>query len=241
MRSIMAILLLLTAPAFADRASEDALLAKARSTYLNDPAMEKNALAASQGRASRQGEVLTLTRATGKPVTLRNHLKPCDGISEEPVGDCLRFNLVADLPSRHAYVVAKAGYEGCAELLLVDDRKGRQTTFADVPVFSPDDERLLIQNECEMDGSVSENHFEIWKRAGDGWALEWFYTTEQAMAADKTLKTMFSSNVVSWRGNRIDLTLSAPAYGQSEARHWTGTLTRIHGRWVLKAGKLHSP
>lgn len=232
-----AVVLLLTAPACADRASEDALLAKARSTYLNDPAMEKAAIAASPKRATRTGATLRLERI-GRPLTLTDTRAACDDDSPRfDAGTCARYDLVADLRTRHAYLVVKGGYEGCGDLLLIDDRSGRQTLFADVPTFSPDGERLLIQNECEAEGSASDNHLEIWRRQADGWVLEWAYTDEAAYAADPDLKRIFHSTVVAWQGDRIVL-----AFSDSDAgRHWTGSLTRIEGRWVLKAGKLQSP
>ena len=235
--AILAVLVVLSTPAFADRASEDGLLARARSTYLNDPAMEKNALAASQGRATRNGEALLLRLAGSKPLRLASNTPPCADTIDLPVDACLQYSLVADLPSRHAYLVAKSGYEGCADLLLIDDRSGRRTNFADVPVFSPDGERLLIQNECEADGSASNNHLEIWRRQSDRWVLEWAYTDEQAYAADPALKSIFRSHVLSWQGDRIALTFS----DSDLARHWSGTLTRRDGHWVLQAGKLASP
>jgi hypothetical protein len=238
MRTVIAILLLLTAPAFADRASEDALLTKARGNTVRAPAIEKAALAAAAGRVERNGDVLTLHFLNRTTQRLTDHRKACEDTDpKQPIDDCLIYQLSADLPSRHAIVVTKNLYEGCGEALVFDDRSGRSTKFADVPVFSPDGQRLLIQNDCEADGSASDNHLEIWKRAGDGWVLEWAYTDQQAFAADKALKNVFHSEVLAWSGDEITMRF----IDRGDERHWTGTLTRIKGRWVLKAGKLHSP
>lgn len=241
MRTIIAVLLLLTAPAFADRTSEDALLTQARTNTIRAPAVEKAALAAAAGRVDRNGDVLTLHFLNHTTLRLRDHRKACEDTDPKmPIDDCLIYQLSADLPSRHAIVVTKNLYEGCGEALVFDDRTGRQTRFADVPVFSPDGKRLLIQNDCEADGSASDNHLEIWKRTGSGWVLEWAYTDREAYAADKALTNVFHSTVASWQGDRIAMTFSAAALAQTNER-WSGTLTRIDGRWVLKAGKLHSP
>lgn len=237
-RAMAAIWLLLASPVLADRTSEDAALAAARREYLNRPGMEADALAAAHGRAVRKGDGLSLNLANRPTVTLADNGAAC---ADDNAVDCVRFTLVADLPSRHAYLVAKSYYEGCADLLLIDDRSGRQSTLADVPVFSPDGERLLIQNECEADGSASDNHLEIWRRQRDGWILEWAYTDQQAYAADKSLQNVFLSNVVSWQNDRITMTFIDRAYGEVPERRWLGALSRIHGRWVLKAGMLHSP
>jgi hypothetical protein len=242
MRSIIAFLLLLTAPAFADGASEDALLARARANTVRAPVVEKAALAAAAGRAERSGDMLMLHVLNHTTLLLEDNRKACDGTDPKlPVDACLIYQLSADLTSRHAIVVTKNFYEGCGEALVFDDHHGRPTTFADVPVFSPDGQRLLIQNECEADEPASGNHLEIWKRAGEGWMLEWAYTDREAYAADNTLKNVFRSSVNSWRGDRIALTFSVPAFAQANERHWTGTLTRVKGRWVLQAGALHSP
>lgn len=214
------------------------MLAKARRDYLNNPAMEKEALAASNGRATRRGATLLLQRAGHKPVQRSDNKPACDDEgSRFDAAQCTRFTLVADLPARNAYLVARSGYEGCADLLLIDDRSGRETVFADVPVFSPDGQRLLIQNECEADGSASDNHLEIWRRQNGGWVLEWRYTDAEAYAADPTLKRLFRSNVVAWQGDHIVLTF----INTETAQHWTGTLDRQSGRWILAAGPLHSP
>ena len=214
------------------------MLAKARSDSLNNPAMEKAALAASHGRATRRGATLLLQRAGHQPKHRTDNRPACSDLGPQfDASECTRYTLVADLPTRGTYLVARTGYEGCADLLLIDDHSGHESVFAEVPVFSPDGRRLLIQNECEADGSASENHLEIWRRQNDGWVLEWRYTDAEAYAADPTLKNVFHSNVVAWQEGRIALSFT----DADSARRWSGTLERQNGQWVLKAEALHSP
>jgi hypothetical protein len=223
-------LMVLAAPAIAGRAEEDAALAAANRDHENRPGMEFDALAASHGRAARHGEVLTLALTRGAPVVLTSNRAAC---ADDDVANCERFTLVADLKSRHTYLVAKSGYEGCADQLLIDDRSGRQTVFGAIPVFSPDGHRLLVQNECEADDH--DNHFEIWRRRGDGWALEWAYTDKQAYAADPTLEGPYHTDVTAWVRSHITLAFSTPEGSRHPARAWTGTLAHDRGGWQLHA------
>jgi len=172
---------------------------------------------------------LTLSLTHGSPVVLTGNSAACN----DGPGNCLRFELAADLPTRHAYLVAKSGYEGCADLLLIDDRSGRQTTFGAAPVFSPDSQRLLIQNECEADDH--DNHFEIWRRRGDGWALEWAYTDKQAYAADPILEGPYHTEVTAWVGSRVTLAFSTREGSRDHGRAWTGTLEHDSEGWKLLA------
>lgn len=239
--AVLAVLaVLLSAPsALADAKSEDAAIAAARRHHLNQRGMETEALKAAAGKAARQGERLILTLAgAGKPQIFADNRKAC---SDDNAADCARYRLVAALPSRHAFLVSKSVYEGCADLILVDDRSGRRTTLSEVPVFSPDGERLLVQNDCEMGGGADEHHLEIWKRAGDGWKLEWSYTDDQAMAAEPKLMNLFHSQVASWDGDRITLRFTATIDGFASDQHWTGTLTRTPKGWRLEAGRFHTP
>ena len=230
LRAAFVALVMCALPALADRVSDDATLAAARREHENRPGMEADALAASHGRAERHGNILTLALSRGTPVALTSNSAAC---ANDDAVNCERFTLVADLKSRHAYLVAKSGYEGCADNLLIDDRSGRQTMFGDVPVFSPDDQRLLIQNECEAD--EHHNHFEIWRRQGDVWILEWAYTDREAYAADPALKSVYHTDGVDWRDDRITLAFSTHEMLGAPARHWTGTLTRMPDGWHLWA------
>jgi hypothetical protein len=242
LRAAMCATFLFAVPASANRASEDAALARARTGYLNSRSMEADAIAVARGRVIRSHAVLTLALAERKPLRLINTKRACsDSDPQFDASGCTRYELVAALPTRRAYLVAKGGYEGCADLLLIDDRSGRQSALAEVPVFSPDGERLLIQNECEADRSASDNHLEIWRRQRDGWVLEWAYTDQQAYAADKSLQNIFLSNVVSWQDDRITMTFIDRTHDKVPERRWPGTLSRVHGRWVLNAGMLRSP
>src|ERR1700761_4264777 len=154
MPSLKAVVLLITlaaAPAaYADRQAEDAQLSSALAAEYDPQKMvslEPGVIAASGARSKRDGATLTLNVAQGPAVKLANDESGC----EPPNADrtrCYSFSLLADLPSRHAFLVAQSYDEG-GKIVMVDDRTGMRTDFTELPRFSPDGTMLLIISEDE--------------------------------------------------------------------------------------------
>ena len=199
----------------ADRAAEDAALA--------GRLPENQVLAGSGGRAARVGDELILTLADNR--TLVFHGQEC-GAGKSA---CRSFRLAADLPSRHAFLIALRQDGRAAGYVLLDDRDGARVNLDGLPVFAPDDSRFLLA----LDGVGDNPHaFEIWRRGDKGWALEWSYGWKRAFDSDPNLQRRpWRARVVRWTGERIDLAFSA------SARRWKGALVHGADGWrLLRAG-----
>jgi len=191
-------------------------------------------IANSHSRARRDGDNLTLTFANGHTMTLHNDNKGC----EDGPDHCDSYMLAAEVPQFHWFLVFEAFYEG-GNFYLIDDRSGRKTRIPYWPVFSPDGQRILIQNDDEV--SDHDNNLEIWRRDGDGAVLEWSHSVKQANAELPSLFGFYYTSVANWRGDRIDLALSSTAQFDVKtkkvmpAQNWTGMLIHENGEWKLQA------
>jgi len=205
----------LSACASLDRGREDAQLsALGAAAYdaTSTRGLEADVLAHSGARATRQGDTLSLATEKAGAVALTD--KP--GCEDATDNRCIFYTLGADLPSRHAYVIAISYYEG-ANFLLVDDRTGRRTEIAGPPRFAPGDDDLFltIDNDEESDWP----NIEIWRRSGDGVARVF----SQRAAGLTTFE--------GWDARGIHLRMvSVPG---EPARHWMGTVHRDASGWHL--------
>lgn len=186
------------------------------------------------GRVTVRPHSLTLFPANAKPVTLRD--RDCVPENVDNV-DCQHFELAADLPSRHFFLVWRQDYEGGAYFLF-DDRSGRKTPIDAAPIFSADGRRFLSQNDNVA--TDHENNLEIWRRAGDHAVIEWAHSVRQA-DIEMPLRPLYHTEMVSWQDNRISLAFSSGAgYDTNRkqvrpALHWTGELVRTSAGWQLNA------
>lgn len=183
------------------------------------------------GRAVRSNGDLTFKLANGKSLTLQDDNRGCSGDDNNPVELCHRFTMLADLPSRHFFLVVEGYYEG-ADFFLIDDRTGRETQIDAVPIFSPNGEYFLVQDDNEA--SEHENNLEIWRREGDGAVLEWAHSISQAIQ-ETPQGLLYHTEVISWTGDEIALQFSIGAYAQRPALKWTGSLKRQSDGWHLTA------
>lgn len=211
----------------ADSSAEDAWLRRAYADGTLDT--ESIALPAAKGRIARRGDDLILTLANGKTLVLHSDVKGChDGYEH-----CDGYRLIADLPSRHFYLVDESYYEG-GDTRLIDDRTGRVTTIASIPVFSPDGARFLVRNE-DVTGETEGDNLEIWRRDGDGAKREWSANLDAANTGVPQTFGVYHIEVVSWTGDRIALSITSDDSGAKPAKSWHGSLLRDGRGWHLDA------
>jgi hypothetical protein len=208
---------------WASRQTEDVRLR----TELMRPAPRANpepgALAESKGKARRNGNVLISRTHRAGDIRLRSHDKACT--DENAPGPCVWYRLVADLPSRHAYVVEQGLYED-GHTLLIDDRTGRRTILPGTPLFSPDSQELIAAA-CNIQ-SVCDHDLEIWKRSGDRFVFEWGHDPVD-------LQELASIDMERWdEPDRVTVDFSTLGYFPPPG-HWQAVITRQGGQWRLDA------
>jgi hypothetical protein len=149
LQSIVVGVLLATAIASlsrADGAREDEQLnaAVAVENYRGDfRALEKLVLQTTHARAYREDGRLTLLLGDDHELTFQDQEGP--GVARGLVIVYLSYYLLADLPSRHAFVVLETHpYSGGRPYVwLIDDREGRQTRLPAVPQFGPESREFI--------------------------------------------------------------------------------------------------
>ena len=211
--------------ASADWAAEEAVLKTATAAVGETQqlqALEPKALAASRGRATRTGQTLVLRRKKGPTIALKTRNRCESGSSTHE--RCRSFVLMADLPSQHCYVVAVTYYEGL-DILLIDDRTGRQTKLRGAPSFAPDGAYFLVVDNNEAYGSLG---LELWRRQGDGAEREWTHGNSEDPVEHLT-------EVVAWAGDVIELDMRSTDHGDSPDEHWRGRVRRLDSGWQLEA------
>ncbi len=193
--------------------------------------LEPQALAFAKARATRESGSLHLKLSGGDVLNLQNGAGDCSLTA----ADCLHYIFTADLPARHAFLVLEARYEG-GDWILIDDRTGMRTKLDAVPVFSPDNERLLILSQNEAYGGFFG--IEIWRRMGDAAVREWSHSLagdapEFGGAKASCPAETFAENAA-WRGNRrIAFELhSSASFGCAEAS-WPSLIEYGPGGWRL--------
>jgi hypothetical protein len=212
--------------ALADRQAEDAQLNAAAAVEYETSktiALEPGIIAATHGRAGRDGASLVLKIAHGLPLTLTSDKSGCEPPKFDE-GKCYGFTLVADLPSRHAFVVADSDYEG-GKAELIDDRTGTRTKLSQIPRFSPEGDLLLVfSNSDAGDGGL----IQLWRRHGDQISKEWEISRDEAEGIG-----YYQTALVGWRHDEIRLDLTTPQMNGKPEVHHPATLTRGKSGWRL--------
>ncbi len=179
---------------------------------------EGPALASTAGRAMRKGDDLILALGNGQKVSFHSNCPPDSGSS------CDGYALIAYLPSVHLFVVLEYFYED-AEYWLINDQTGRKTNIRSVPIFSPDRERFLVQDDDMINDHP--NNLEIWRRVDDGAVLEWAHPYTLIDQEIPGFKGLYHTDADWHEADRIALNFSAD-YG---ATKWLGSITREKGGW----------
>ncbi len=209
--------------AHASRMEEDAQLTAALTAEYETNkmvALEPGVIDASQGRAKRDGANLTLKVVHGPAVTLTDDKSGCEAPGTIDEKKCYSFTLVADLPSRHAFIVSENFYEG-GNILLIDARTGARAEFSKVPRFSPNGSLLLVISNSE---ASDDPRIQLWSRKGNRITKEW--EVPDAVADQQT-------EFVTWNDSGIQLDLWHPAFDKEPERHRLATLARGKSGWEL--------
>lgn len=220
--AIFLVPLLAAAAAHADRQAEDAELNAAFAVEY-DPqktiALEHGVIAASAGRARRDGATLTLNIEKGSAVTLTNDESGCEPEHPEH-SKCYDFTLLADLPGRHAFLVAQSYDEG-GSIVMIDDRTGRRTQFPELPRFSADGTLLLVITSYEeSDGGL----IQLWSREDDTARKLW--TLPDTIDAEQV-------DFVAWNDDGIQLDLSFSQGDDKPELHRPAVLAKGPSGWAL--------
>lgn len=222
-----------TSPLHADSATEDLWLAKL--AVAEDPmeeeseaskrflaSVERNALTSAKGRAERKADKLIFTLLDGKKLELSD--LACSDEGERRETDCHSYQFMADLPSRHAFLLRKVLYEGF-NFLSVDDRTGTQTKIAGIPMFSEKGDKFVEIDNDYAYGNVGS--IAIWSLASGRPEIEW-------QLADADSRVFHLSRVVRWKGDRIDLLFwTLEWYGHPE-QSWPAALIHDANGWHLE-------
>jgi hypothetical protein len=212
-----------------DKAPEKAFL---QPDYLHPD--EAASIANSNGRARRTGDDLVLTFADGHTKSFHNDDKGC----EDGPDHCHSYVLATALPNFHWFLVVERFYEG-GKFDLYDDRDGLTTELPYGPVFSPDGQRILIQND-DVTSEFPGDNLEIWRREGNRMEREWSANPDKSDTGVPR-GMPYHSEVQSWQGDRITLTFSEPGIydlktrTSAPERSWPATLTREADGWHLRA------
>lgn len=191
----------------------------------NDACLARKGEPLRPGVAERHGDTLVLAAGIRR-LSFTDNRKACDAGEAQ---DCAIYALVANVPGSLA--VQKFLHEG-SDTTLIDTRSGKQTLLSGVPVFSPTGREFAVTQFSDE----SDNNLEVWRRDGDGAALEWAHPFKQSWKDDAALPQTPASTppvfrVAAWRGDRIALAVST----DDQRHHWSGTLTRDAKGWHLSA------
>jgi len=190
-------------------------------------------IAASHGRAERTGDDLVLRFANGHSRTFHNDDKGCpDGGPDH----CDSFVLIGDLPAFHWFILFEALYEG-GRFQLFDERDGLPTAIPYWPSFSPDGERMLIQND-DASGFFEGDALEIWRRDGYRMKREWIANPDEADTGVRT-DSILHTKLLSWAKDlitlefRVDSNFDTRTRQLTPERLWIGTIARGAQGWSL--------
>jgi len=115
-------------------------------------------------RVKRAGARLELRLADGRWLEISDAQKPGDETS------VIQFNFREFLPEIDCYLLHRQHYEG-ADYLLIHARAGSRYELHDVPVVSPDRQRLATASDG-VAGGYNPNAVQIWRLTKDGLELE---------------------------------------------------------------------
>lgn len=221
-------------PALRDSVVEDAQLhavAAADGTRKLE-ALEPLALRVSKGRASRDTGALALRLAGGRILRLENGRGDCTFTA----ADCLNYIFGADLPSRHAFLVFAARYEG-GEWYLIDDRTTKRTQLDAPPLFSPDGARFLVVADDEAYSSFFG--LEIYRMQSDSAAVEWRHSLASNAPEFMGREPPFCPGLtipvdVSWQDNfHVALHLKSLGFDDCHEHFWPASIELQPDGWRL--------
>jgi len=122
--------------------------------------LEREAIAAVSGSVRRTGEILDIELVNGLHRTYLN----CNFGTDASTG----YSYIGSLLDRTFHVISIGGYECRFGILLLDAANGKETLLNDLPVVSPDNQRLLTFN-SEPDGYCGRSQIQIWRiESGQG-------------------------------------------------------------------------
>lgn len=127
---------------------------------------EANVIAAAPERAKREGSELLLK--VGQGTWQKFVTRSCEPASWDNKY-CFSHYLMASLPSRHLYVLAK-GYSEESDTILVDDRTGQELVVGGFPMFGDDAQRFIVLFKDDSDQAA---HAAIYQLTSTIPQLEW--------------------------------------------------------------------
>jgi hypothetical protein len=205
----------LSSASLAQTTQLDKLCDNIENSYECAQAIEKQQLKNSENaqRVIRRGGQLRLKLNNGRWQTLKDY----QGNDEDYV---VNYNFREYLPEL-GYVVHRQFYEG-RDYLMIHDASGRQFNLQDVPVVSPDRQRLVTASNGIM-GGYDPNAIQIWRATPRGLVLE------------QTIKPQaWGPSDAKWIDNqRISLTKNLPSADGSTTRQVPATLI-LRGRWRVQ-------
>lgn len=194
--------------------------------------LEPRAVELSRGRAMREAAALALKLTGGSILRVENGHGDCTLTAV----DCLRYIFAADLPSRHAFLVFAARYEG-GEWYLIDDHTAKRTRLDAPPMFSPDGAHFLAVANDEAYSSFFG--LEIHSTGNDSAMLEWRHSLAgdapelKGHEPSSCLGETLPSGAV-WHDNaHIALQLKSPGSLGCPEHSWSATIELAPGGWRL--------
>jgi hypothetical protein len=124
----------------------------------------------------RSGGELVLELRDGRPLAVKDDARDDDGASE------VRYSFRDYFPKIGYYLVHRQAYEG-ADYLMIHDATGTRYVLQQLPVISPDGERLVTASDG-LSGGYSANAVQIWRVHDDRLELEHTFEPEGWAPAD---------------------------------------------------------
>ncbi len=175
-------------------------------------------------RVQRRGQNLNLQVLDAANITLANNTAcPPEGRSED---NCVQYYFLADLPTRHAFLVAR-NVDSVVDFLLIDDRSGRRVTLRGIPRYSDVSQVFIVMN---CGGPARGNALELYRRD------DYDYTSIYALPAAELNQLMpgASCRLVSWNNSTLAIDFWM---GDERASPHTHAELRgdTDGSWTLSA------
>ena len=140
--------------------------------------------------------------------------------------NCIGCDLLADLPTRHAFIVQVGYYEG-GDVWLIDDRTGQKTVLPAFPEFGPDNSEFITLDNDEAYGEPGS--ITIWRRQDFGAEVIWHHGAELD-------QVYHLSKLVHWNEpDQIVLDLWVPNDAYHPETHWPAMVKRRAEGWRLKS------
>jgi hypothetical protein len=166
-------------------------------------------------RVKRSGGELILQLRGGRSLSVRDEQRPDDQAAT------VKYNFRDYLGKIGYFLIHRQFYEG-SDYLMVHERTGSRYALHNVPVLSPDQQRLVTASDG-VTGGYSPNAVQIWR------------LTQNGMEMEQTIEPQgWGPSDPKWTDNHtIRLTKKYPAAGPGEPRTESATLKR-NGKWQLQ-------